>query len=246
MLAPKRNVRAIVAFAKRWKPLVGRTTTPSSRGGKCSSGLQWRDGAQTSRTTKGQGAKSKIAFGHDLVTFMKDVRREEEYLCTGGMIEYMKMEQGAWIEMYLADKPSSERGLSALMRLCQRFAARHVLTIRSDGKKLPILFILRGVPGGTVETDELPTYPSGHVYTVQESSWMDATVWQTFPKQGRTSWQRRRQQLCVPFLLTAPRTAKEKRIAVVMRTIRAWENISTECVIKSFEKAIPKERVVMV
>ncbi|KAG2855089.1 hypothetical protein PC113_g12746 [Phytophthora cactorum] len=130
MLAPKRNVRAIVAFAKRWKPLVGRTTTPSSRGGKCSSGLQWRDGAQTSRTTKGQGAKSKIAFGHDLVTFMKDVRREEEYLCTGGMIEYMKMEQGAWIEMYLADKPSSERGLSALMRLCQRFAARHGFSVQ--------------------------------------------------------------------------------------------------------------------
>ncbi|KAG4056295.1 hypothetical protein PC123_g8637 [Phytophthora cactorum] len=31
--------------------------------------------------------------------------------------------------------------------------------------------------GGTVETDELPKYPSGHVYTVQESGWMDATVW---------------------------------------------------------------------
>ncbi|KAF1793302.1 hypothetical protein GQ600_4368 [Phytophthora cactorum] len=88
------------------------------RGGKRSSGLQWRmvaekvnavvrvQGAQTSRTTKGQGAKSKITFGHDLVTFMKDVRREEEYLCTGGMIEYMKMEQGAWLEMYLADKSS--------------------------------------------------------------------------------------------------------------------------------------------
>ncbi|KAG4045433.1 hypothetical protein PC123_g19160 [Phytophthora cactorum] len=189
---------------------------------------------------------------------MKNVRCEEENLCTGGMIEYMKMEQGAWLEMYLADKSSPERGLSALMRLCQRFAARHgfsvqkqqytkkdedalqevyvkfaiefweehahypesaiynvdetaiyfdtpphkiwalkgrrgsakvkhiqknsgrltaVLTIRADGKKLPILFILRGMPGGTVETDELPTYPSGHVYTVQESGWMDATVW---------------------------------------------------------------------
>jgi hypothetical protein len=35
-------------------------------------------GAQTSRTTKGQGAKSKITFGHYLITFMKDVRREEE------------------------------------------------------------------------------------------------------------------------------------------------------------------------
>ncbi|KAG4230258.1 hypothetical protein PC116_g21444 [Phytophthora cactorum] len=182
----------------------------------------------------------------------------KDNLCTGGMIEYMKMEQGAWLEMYLADKSSPERGLSALMRLCQRFAARHgfsvqkqqytkkdedalqevyvkfaiefweehahypesaiynvdetaiyfdtpphkiwalkgrrgsakvkhiqknsgrltpVLTIRADGKKLPILFILRGMPGGTVETDELPTYPSGHVYTVQESGWMDATVW---------------------------------------------------------------------
>ncbi|KAG3096984.1 hypothetical protein PI125_g15840 [Phytophthora idaei] len=115
---------------------------------------------------------------------MKDVRREEEYLCTGGMIEYMKMEQGAWLEMYLADKASSERGLSALMRLCQRFAARHALTIRSDGKKLPILFILRGMPGGTVETDELPTYPSDHVYTVQESGWMDVTVWQTAEHRG--------------------------------------------------------------
>ncbi|KAG4227084.1 hypothetical protein PC116_g24518 [Phytophthora cactorum] len=47
-----------------------------------------------------------------------------------GMIEYMKMEQGAWIEMYLADKPSSERGLSALMRLCQRFAARHGFSVQ--------------------------------------------------------------------------------------------------------------------
>ncbi|KAG2771268.1 hypothetical protein PC129_g20597 [Phytophthora cactorum] len=36
------------------------------------------------------------------------------------------------------------------------------------------------MPGGTVKTDELPTYPSGHVYTIQESGWMDATVWQMY------------------------------------------------------------------
>ncbi|KAE8963006.1 hypothetical protein PF005_g26708 [Phytophthora fragariae] len=41
------------------------------------------EGAQTSKTTKGQGAKSILPFAHDLVTFMKDVRREEEYLSTG-------------------------------------------------------------------------------------------------------------------------------------------------------------------
>ncbi|CAK4173471.1 unnamed protein product, partial [Aphanomyces euteiches] len=28
--------------------------------------------------------------------------------------------------------------------------------------KLPILFIVRGAPGGPIDTDELPTYPSGH------------------------------------------------------------------------------------
>ncbi|KAH9150934.1 hypothetical protein AeRB84_006337 [Aphanomyces euteiches] len=43
--------------------------------------------------------------------------------------------------------------------------------------KLPILFIVRGAPGGPIDTDELPTYPSGHMYVVQESAWMDKHVW---------------------------------------------------------------------
>ncbi|KAG2840216.1 hypothetical protein PC111_g3593 [Phytophthora cactorum] len=76
---------------------------------------------------------------------MKNVRCEEENLCTGGMIDVLQL----------------------------------AMVFLADGKKLPILVILRGMPGGTVETDELPTYPSGHVYTVQDSGWMDAT--------GRTS-----------------------------------------------------------
>lgn len=33
------------------------------------------------------------------------------------------------------------------------------------------------MPGGSVEKEELQTYPQGHVYTVQENGWMDATVW---------------------------------------------------------------------
>ncbi|GMF09904.1 unnamed protein product [Phytophthora lilii] len=36
------------------------------------------DGPQTSKTLTGQGAKGIIPFAHDLVTFMKDVRREKE------------------------------------------------------------------------------------------------------------------------------------------------------------------------
>lgn len=153
------------------------------------------------------------------------------------------------------------------------------------------------MPGGTVETDELPTYPAGHVYTVQENGWMDATVWQTYvlnllkyeidapsillldnfdshiSEAGQSVVAEKTSAIVVPVpanstsvsqpldvgvmgplkkkltaewlreKVTATRTAKEKRLAAVTRTIRAWENISTECVIKSFEKAIPKHPV---
>ncbi|KAF0745508.1 hypothetical protein AaE_008410 [Aphanomyces astaci] len=52
-----------------------------------------------------------------------------------------------------------------------------VMSICADGTKLPILFILRGTPGGSIESDELPTFPEGHVYAVQEKAWMDESVW---------------------------------------------------------------------
>ncbi|OQR83710.1 hypothetical protein ACHHYP_14377 [Achlya hypogyna] len=58
-----------------------------------------------------------------------------------------------------------------------------VLTIRADGYKLPILFILNGKPGGYIETHELPNYPSGGVYVVQESAWMDSRVWDIYLQQ---------------------------------------------------------------
>jgi hypothetical protein len=48
------------------------------------------------------------------------------------------------------------------------------------GKKLPILFIVRGKPGGSIETKELKKYPRGHVYAVQENAWMDTRVWKIY------------------------------------------------------------------
>ncbi|KAG6590953.1 uncharacterized protein IUM83_18386 [Phytophthora cinnamomi] len=51
-----------------------------------------------------------------------------------------------------------------------------VLTVRDDGIKLLILFIIRGVPGGRLEQGELEEYPEGHFYTVQEKAWMDSSV----------------------------------------------------------------------
>ncbi|KAG6621343.1 Dimodular nonribosomal peptide synthase [Phytophthora cinnamomi] len=44
----------------------------------------------------------------------------------------------------------------------------------------PILFIIRGVPGGRLEQGELEEYPEGHFYTVQEKAWMDSSVWRFY------------------------------------------------------------------
>ncbi|RHY21798.1 hypothetical protein DYB36_011325 [Aphanomyces astaci] len=49
-----------------------------------------------------------------------------------------------------------------------------VLTVRADGIKLPIMFIMKGQPGGRIETNEVPTFPEGHFYAVHEKAWMDA------------------------------------------------------------------------
>ena len=45
---------------------------------------------------------------------------------------------------------------------------------------MPLLFVVRGIPGGHIETDELETYPKGHFYAVQESAWMDKNVWRVY------------------------------------------------------------------
>ncbi|RHX97106.1 hypothetical protein DYB25_005467 [Aphanomyces astaci] len=50
-----------------------------------------------------------------------------------------------------------------------------VLTIRRDGLKLPILFIIKGEPGGLIEKSVFKTYPSGHYYAIQKKAWMDAS-----------------------------------------------------------------------
>ncbi|RHY80077.1 hypothetical protein DYB31_012242 [Aphanomyces astaci] len=52
-----------------------------------------------------------------------------------------------------------------------------VLGARANGEKLPILFIMRGMPGGDIEANEFESYPLGHHYAVQESAWMDSQVW---------------------------------------------------------------------
>ncbi|RHY06145.1 hypothetical protein DYB25_013056, partial [Aphanomyces astaci] len=55
-----------------------------------------------------------------------------------------------------------------------------VLAARADGTKLPIMFIMKGQPNGRIDSKEVPTFPAGHSYGVQEKAWMDARVWKQF------------------------------------------------------------------
>lgn len=188
------------------------------------------------------------------------------------------------------------RGGSAKVKKTQKHSPRltAVMTVRADGKKLPIFFILKAQPGGTIEMDELPTYPKGHFYTVQENAWMDATAWKAFvlncfryqvegpsvllvdnfdahvsdegtalvaeeancqvcPLPANST------SVCQPldvgvmgplkaklrtFWVTekgVAKTAAEKRLAMVKRTIAAWEAIPEDTVRKSFVKALPQQ-----
>jgi hypothetical protein len=76
-----------------------------------------------------------------------------------------------------------------------------------------------------------------HANSISVSQTLDVGVMGPLKKKLTAEWLREK--------VSTTRTAKEKRLAAVMCTIRAWENISTDCVVKSFEKAIPKDPVVM-
>ncbi|KAH9125288.1 hypothetical protein LEN26_009594, partial [Aphanomyces euteiches] len=55
-----------------------------------------------------------------------------------------------------------------------------LLTVRADGKKLTILFVIRGAEGGTIERNEFDDYPDGHHYYMQKRAWMDGSVWRFY------------------------------------------------------------------
>ncbi|RHY85060.1 hypothetical protein DYB35_013999, partial [Aphanomyces astaci] len=55
-----------------------------------------------------------------------------------------------------------------------------VTAVLSVREKLPLLIIVKGTPGGDIERFEVPTYPAGPVYAVQEKAYMDERVWSMY------------------------------------------------------------------
>lgn len=187
------------------------------------------------------------------------------------------------------------KGGSAKVLDTQKHSARltAVLTVRADGKKLPLFFIVRGKPGGSIERNELPTYPPGHFYAVQENAWMDEVVWEQYVKnclapevEGPTVLlldnfdahvsdagqamvvnesgcsvcpvPANATAVCQPLDVgvmgplkarlrtnwlkeaTRAKTAAEKRMAMILRTIKSYESLTTDSVAGCFKEAIPR------
>ncbi|RHZ41466.1 hypothetical protein DYB31_013688 [Aphanomyces astaci] len=137
---------------------------------------------QTTRGVKhrshgGQGLTESITFSRGLVTFMKVVRQNEHVLTAAQILNWMKKHHPHLLDVYSASKKNDVNGYNSLMRLCQQYVPDMDLTSALHLQKMPILFIVNGKPGGPIETNEVPTYPAGHVYAVQKEAWMDYRVW---------------------------------------------------------------------
>ncbi|KAF0697113.1 Aste57867_12179 [Aphanomyces stellatus] len=79
---------------------------------------------------------------------------------------------------YIWSRSGGNAKLSAGEKHSFRMTA--VLAERRDGKKMPIMFVIKGEPGGLIEQREFPTYPSDHFYAMQKKAWMDSSVWQQY------------------------------------------------------------------
>jgi hypothetical protein len=50
------------------------------------------------------------------------------------------------------------------------------VTIAGNGTVLPLVEVFKGKPKGCIATKEFSTYPRGHSYCCQDTTWMDAEV----------------------------------------------------------------------
>ncbi|RHX98264.1 hypothetical protein DYB25_003543 [Aphanomyces astaci] len=74
------------------------------------------------KTFGGQGAQPSIPFKNEMLSFMKDVRRDEHILTSMHMITFMKTYHAAWLADYKLGKRDPYK---SLLKLCQDFARRH-------------------------------------------------------------------------------------------------------------------------
>ncbi|RHY21038.1 hypothetical protein DYB32_009912 [Aphanomyces invadans] len=254
-----------------------------------------------SRQRPGKSKRSQVELEDTRDIFAVEFHRE--YRAYGKECVYNVDETGIYYDMppnYIWAVRGGSSKISSGEKHSLRMTA--VLAAKADGTKLPIMFIMKGTPGGRIETHELPTYPSGHAYAVQEKGWMDGRVWKTYlrtvlqddieeasvvlvdnfeshvsedsvkimneelgshlcplPPNATSMCQPLDVGVMAPFKRHLRElwlhediivdddddvfslTARQKRLALIKRAIRAWDMVSADAVRGSFEKALPQE-----
>ncbi|KAG6611296.1 Dimodular nonribosomal peptide synthase [Phytophthora cinnamomi] len=64
-------------------------------------------------------------FAGELITFMKDARRDSEVLTATPMACYVRDQYPEWLESYMVGKKDAATAYESLLRLLRRFAYRH-------------------------------------------------------------------------------------------------------------------------
>ncbi|RHY99467.1 hypothetical protein DYB31_014106 [Aphanomyces astaci] len=132
-----------------------------------------------SRQRPGKSKKSPGDLAEIRDEFALDFHRS--YSAYGKECTYNVDETGFYYDM-LPNYIWAVRGGSSKISCGEKHSMRMtaVLTARADGTKLRIMFIIKGQPSGRIESSEIPTFPAGHFYAVQDKAWMDARVWKQF------------------------------------------------------------------
>ncbi|ETV76865.1 hypothetical protein H257_09302 [Aphanomyces astaci] len=127
------------------------------------------------------GGRSIIPDSHDLVTYLKDLRRSELPMTSSHVLKFLRA--GHAMRRICRQKKTQVDPEETCLAFGKKFHSDHpgvamdcVYNVDEtgihydilvdSGKKLPIVFVIRGVDGGTIETKVFNEYPSGHFYAI--------------------------------------------------------------------------------
>ncbi|KAE9157926.1 hypothetical protein PF004_g32043, partial [Phytophthora fragariae] len=92
------------------------------------------------------GRRELVPFGIELITFMKDTRRDSEMLTAKTMASFVRDVYPDWLESNIQGKKDTATAYESLLRLLRRFAYRHGFVQRTPSglkEKLSDLIVVR-------------------------------------------------------------------------------------------------------
>ncbi|KAG2798755.1 hypothetical protein PC118_g18352 [Phytophthora cactorum] len=121
--------------------------------------------------SRGLGRREIVPIGMELVTLMKDTRRDCEVLTAKIMAEFVRDQHPDWLQSYLEGKQDAATSYESLLRLLRRFAYRHGFVQRTSSGLKGKLSDLIGVRDefATAFKKRFGSYDASWVYNTDET-----------------------------------------------------------------------------